>query len=147
MKSLAWLRAWADLLDSRFVIPGTRVRFGIDPLLSLIPGIGELASPIFAVALMAQGVYQGVPKIVLLRMAGNALIDAVIGAVPIAGVVGDVFWRANTRNLALLERHARPGFKATRGDYAFVAVVAALFGMVLIVPVLVALWLTIYLIN
>jgi hypothetical protein len=144
---LPWFRAWARLLDSRFRIPGTNIRFGIDPILALIPGIGELASPVFAVALIAQGLYQGVPKVILLRMVLNALVDAIISAVPVAGAIGDIFWRANLRNLDLLERHARPGIVPSRADYVFVAVVAAVFGLVVLVPVVFAIWLTLWLVS
>lgn len=136
------LRWWADLLDSRFRVPGTRIRFGIDPLLSLLPGIGDLASPVFAVVLIVQGLRQRVPRVVLLRMMFNALLDALIGAVPVLGNVGDVFWRANASNLALLERHARRGETApSTGDYVFVT--AMLFGcaMLLVVPIALGLWL------
>jgi hypothetical protein len=139
--SLSWLRWWADLLDTRFVVPGTTIRFGIDPLLSLIPGLGDLASPVFAVALLAQGIVQRVPKVVLVRMLVNAFVDALIGAVPIAGTVGDIFWRANTRNLRLLERHAQPGRPPTRADYVFVAIVGLVFGILALVPVVLAIWL------
>jgi hypothetical protein len=137
-----WFRRVADLLDSRFRIPGTTIRFGLDPILSLLPGVGDLASPAFAVALLAQGIYQGVPRVILLRMLINALLDAVIGAVPLVGTVGDLFFRANLRNLELLERHAQPGVAPTRADRTFVLVAAAVFGLILLVPVLVAVWLT-----
>jgi len=140
--TLAWLRTWAVLLDTRFRIPGTDIRFGIDPLLALIPGIGDLASPVFATLLIVQGLRQRVPKFILLTMLGNALVDAIVGAVPVAGPVADIFWRANVRNLALLERHARPGLAPSRRDYAFVFGIAAVFGMVVLVPVLLAVWLT-----
>lgn len=141
MRSLEWLRRWARLLDSEFVIPGTRIRFGFDPILSLIPGIGDLASPAFTLVLLVHGVYQGVPRVVLVRMIGNALLDACIGAIPIAGNVGDIFFRANLKNLALLERHAHPGVPPTRGDYAFVFTLAGIFGLLMLVPLLLALWL------
>lgn len=147
MKSLAWLRQVADLLDARFRIPGTTIRFGIDPILSLIPGVGDLASPAFTIALLAQAVYQGVPRVIMLRMLINGLLDALIGAVPVAGAVGDLFYRANLRNLALLERHARPGVAPTRGDRTFVLVAAGVFGLVILVPVVIALWLTVLLWN
>ena len=137
--------SWADLLDSRFVIPGTKIRFGIDPILSLVPGLGDLASPVFAMLLVGQGVQQRVPRIVIVRMLLNALLDALIGAIPIIGNVGDVFFRANRMNLALLERHARPGLPPSRGDYAFVMVVALVFGAVIAIPVIIALWLTLML--
>ena len=141
------IRRWADLLDSRFVIPGTKIRFGIDPIVSLVPVVGELASPAFAMVLLVQGIRQRVPKIVLLRMLFNALLDALIGAVPVAGTVGDIFWRANRRNLALLERHAQPGRPPTSGDYAFVFGLAILFGAVMVVPVLLAIWLALLVWN
>src|SRR5215471_18743950 len=81
----AKLRALAELLDSRFRVPGTNIRFGIDPLLSLVPGIGDLASPIFAMLLLGQGTRQCVPKVVMLRMLAIAFLDALIGAVPVVG--------------------------------------------------------------
>jgi ABC-type antimicrobial peptide transport system permease subunit len=142
---LTWLRSWADLLDARFRIPGTRIRFGLDPILSLVPGLGDLASPIFAVVLLVHAIYLGVPRVVMLRMLANAMVDAVIGAVPIVGNVGDVFWRANLANLALLERHARPGVPPTRGDYVFLFAMAALIGALVIGPVVLGIWLTIWL--
>lgn len=141
MPSLAWLRRWADLLDSRFVVPGTNIRFGLDPILSLVPVVGDLASPIFAVILLVYGLHRRVPRVVLARMILNALIDAVIGAVPIAGTVGDVFFRANQMNLALLERHERSGTPPTSGDYAFVFGLAAAFGLIMVIPLVLALWL------
>jgi hypothetical protein len=73
----------------------------------------------------------------------NALVDALIGAVPLVGAVGDLFYRANLRNLALLERHSRPGVPPTRADQVFVLVAAGVFGLVILVPVAVALWLSV----
>lgn len=136
MASLRWLRELAILLDSRFRVPGTNIRFGIDPILALIPGIGDLASPAYTVALLVQALYQGVPRVIMLKMLLHASLDALIGAVPVVGVVSDVFYRANVRNVALLERHSRPGVVPSRGDYAFVMIVAALFGLVMIIPVI-----------
>jgi len=85
---------------------------------------------VFALILIVQGLYQRVPKVILVRMLANALFDALIGVVPVAGTVADVFWRANTRNLALLEQYAQPGRRPSAGDYAFIWVLAAVFGMV-----------------
>lgn len=136
------LRRYATVLDKAFRIPGTNIRFGLDPIIGLIPGLGDLASPVFAGLLVLEGARLGIPRIILIRMVVNALIDAVIGAIPFAGVVGDVFFRANTKNLALLERHAAPGAPgATRRDYWFVwiALTGLAIGIILIV------WLTIWL--
>ncbi|HUF24448.1 MAG TPA: DUF4112 domain-containing protein [Vicinamibacterales bacterium] len=142
MIGLPLLRRYANLLDKAFRIPGTNIRFGLDPIAGLIPGLGDLASPIFAGLLIVEGTRLGIPKIVLMRMVVNALIDAVIGAVPLVGTVGDVFFRANTKNVALLERHAAPGgHRATRADYTFVwvALTALVLGVIAIVWF--ALWL------
>jgi len=137
------LRRLAVLLDTRFVIPGTSIRFGLDPLFSLIPGIGDLVSPAFAVLLLVQGIEQRVPKVVLVRMLVNALADAFIGAVPVAGNIGDVFFRANVRNMALLERHARPGVRPSTSDYVLVGLLAGAFGLVVFVPVFLSFWLAV----
>lgn len=134
------LRAWANLLDKAFRVPGTNVRFGLDPILGLIPGLGDLASPVFAALLMMEGARLGVPKIILARMAINALLDALVGAIPFVGVVGDVFLRANTRNLALLERYAVPGTPPEKRDYWFVWTILVVFVLVLIGVVAFALW-------
>jgi hypothetical protein len=143
-RSFPWLRKWATWLDAQFVIPGTNIRFGIDPILSLIPGVGDLASPAFTVLLLVHGLDRRVPRVVLVRMIANALLDALIGAVPIAGSVGDIFFRANLKNLELLERHARPGTPPARGDYVFVFVLAGIFGLLVIIPVLLALWMALW---
>jgi hypothetical protein len=137
---LANLRWWADLLDARFRIPGTNVRFGIDPILSFVPGFGELATPLFTVVLFAYALKLGVPPAIVARMALNALLDAAIGAVPIVGNVGDLFWRANTTNLALLEQFAQPGAKPRPADYAVVWALTMFMGLLLVLPVLIGVW-------
>ncbi len=136
------LRRYATLLDKAFRIPGTNIRFGLDPIIGLIPGLGDLASPVFAAMLVLEGTRLGIPRIVLIRMVVNALIDAVIGAVPFAGAVGDIFFRANTKNLALLERHAVPGGRpAERRDYWFVWIALATLAIGVIAIVWLTLWL------
>ena len=118
---LAQLRRWAVLLDSAFAIPGIPVRFGLDALIGLVPGIGDLATPVFTLLVLATGVRMRVPAVVLARMAINAGIDALVGLVPIAGDLADVGWKANLKTLDLLERHAVPGTRPSRGDVWFVA--------------------------
>ena len=136
------LRRYAVLLDKAFRIPGTNIRFGLDPIAGLIPGLGDLASPVFAGLLILEGARLRVPRIILVRMAVNALVDAVIGAIPLIGIAGDVFFRANTRNLALLERHAGPGGRpATKADYGFVWGVLAALVVGVIAIVILAIWL------
>jgi Domain of unknown function (DUF4112) len=135
------LRRWGRLLDDRFRIPGTGIRFGIDPLIGLIPGLGDVASPLFTVALLLEGVRRRVPKVVLARMVLHGGLDALLVFVPVLGNVADVFWRANRRNLALLERHARPGVPPTRADYVFLWIALAILFLLTIVPIIFAFWL------
>jgi len=99
------LEAIARLLDSRWRVPGTGVRFGADAVLNLLPGVGLLAAKGASAYLIWEARRLGVPFGTLLRMVGNVALDAVISAVPLAGWVGDVFWRANLRNVALLREH------------------------------------------
>jgi hypothetical protein len=81
------------------------------------------------------------PAIVQARMVLNAALDMVMGLVPLAGDVADVFWKANLRNLALLERHARPGIAPRRGDYIFVFVCIGAVALLAILPFILLLWL------
>jgi hypothetical protein len=135
------LRRWAVILDSAFRVPGTNIRFGFDALIGLVPGLGDLVSPVFTVMLLGTGLKMRVPAVVQMRMVLNALIDMLVGLVPIAGDVADVFWKADLRNIALLERHARPGVAPTRGDYIFVLVCIATVVIITIVPVVFLIWL------
>ena len=116
------LRRWAVLLDSAFRVPGTSIRFGLDAIVGLIPGIGDISTPVFAALLLLQAVRMRLPLVVQARMVLNAAIDMLIGLVPILGDLVDIGWKANLRNLALLERHARPGVPPARGDYMFVVI-------------------------
>jgi hypothetical protein len=118
------------LLDSAFAIPGVPVSFGFDAILGLVPGLGDLATPALTVLMLATGLRMRVPTVVLARMVMNAGIDALGGLVPIAGDLFDVGWKANLRNLELLERHAVPGTPASRGDAWFVAAGVALMVLV-----------------
>jgi hypothetical protein len=141
-RSLAALRRMARLFDAAFRIPGTQITFGIDPLLGLIPGIGDLASPLLTLGILWQAAKLRVPKVVLLRMVLNALIDAGVGAIPVLGDAFDFAWKATEWNMALLERHAMPGQTATSFDYLFVLLCLLVVALAAIVPVLV-LWLTV----
>ena len=105
VQSPARLEIIADLLDSRWHIPGTGIRFGADALLSLLPGLGPVVSTVISGYLIWEARRLGVSTGTVLRMIGNVGLDGLISAVPLAGAVGDVFFRANRRNMALLRRH------------------------------------------
>jgi len=135
------LRRWSRLLDRAFKVPGTQFRFGLDPLLGLVPGLGDIVTPLFAGALLLEARRRRVPGVVQLRMLLNVAVDALFGAVPVAGDVWDAVWKANTRNLALLERHALPGVPPRRSDWAFGAAVVAVVAAIALLPVLLVTWL------
>jgi hypothetical protein len=135
------LRRWAVLLDSAFRIPGTGIRFGLDAIVGLIPGLGDISTPVFAALLLVQAVRMRLPVVVQARMVLNAAFDMLIGLVPILGDLADIGWKANLRNLALLERHARPGVPPARGDYWFVWICLAFLALIAITPIVVIIWL------
>jgi len=147
---LAQLRRWAVLLDSAFKVPGLPVRFGLDAIVGLVPGVGELTTPAYTMVLLVTGLRMRVPLVVLARMVLNAGVDALIGLVPVLGDITDVGWKANLRNVQLLERHAVPGTPPTRGDTWFIAagiVLLALAALCAIVPVVIAAWVIVWVIG
>ena len=101
----ARLQRIALILDSRWHIPGTGIRFGADAVLSLIPGIGPVLPTAVSAYLIWEARRLGMSTGTLLRMVGNVALDALISAVPVAGTISDVFFRANLRNMALLRQH------------------------------------------
>ncbi len=138
---LVALRRVAELMDSAFVLPGTTYRIGLDPIIGLVPWIGDLVSPAFTVALLWQARDVRIPKVVLLRMIFNAAIDALIGTVPIVGDLFDFGFKANQMNFALLEKHAYEEHPASAGDWLFVLLMIMLVVLLAAVPFLLAGWL------
>ena len=100
LERLAWL------LDSAIAVPGTRFRIGLDALIGLVPGIGDLIGSVLSAYIVAAAARQGIPRSVLLRMTLNVGLEALIGAVPIVGDLFDAAWKANQRNVALLRQYA-----------------------------------------
>jgi len=103
--TLQRIRRIARLMDSAVALPGTRLRFGLDPLLGLVPGAGDVVSALISVYMIHQARRLGVGKQVLGAMVANAAADALLGAVPVLGDLFDFAFKANTRNLMLLEKH------------------------------------------
>ncbi len=135
--TLVTLRQLAWVLDNMFRIPGIGVRVGLDSIAGLIPGVGDVATPLFSTYMIAQAFRLRVPKVVLLRMLMNVGVDAAVGVVPVLGDLFDVAWKSHVRNLALIERHADPTRPATRGDYVFVAIVLVLLVALALLPIVV----------
>jgi hypothetical protein len=137
---LELLRRVARALDSAVPVPGTSFRFGLDPILGLIPGVGDLVSPLFTLGMLFQARDLRVPRVVQLRMIFNVAIDVLTGFVPLIGDLFDFAWKANNRNMALLERHAYEEHTPSAGDWAFVAMCVALLVVIAAVPFLLLGW-------
>lgn len=140
-RALVALRKWAVLLDSAFQVPGTRMRFGLDPVVGLIPGAGDLMTGFFSMMILLHSVRLKIPKVVIARMLLNTGADLLVGAVPLLGDLFDAGFKANLRNLRLLERHASPGAPPTRSDYIFVAACLAILALLAVAPILLVWWL------
>jgi hypothetical protein len=102
---VARLETLASLLDTAFVVPGTKIRFGLDALIGLVPGIGDLVTTVTSLYIVHEAYQLGAPKHLLVRMLGNVALDGFVGTVPLVGDVFDTLWRANRRNVALLRNH------------------------------------------
>jgi hypothetical protein len=101
---LARFEALAKLLDIAFILPGTKIRYGIDGIIGLIPVVGDLLATAFSLWLVREARALGAPWHVTARMLGNVAVDGVVGMVPLAGDAFDVLFRANMRNVRLLRR-------------------------------------------
>jgi hypothetical protein len=128
---LSFARFLADLLDQRFTIPGTSIRIGLDPIVSLIPGVGDLLANLTGSLIIVIAAQLGVPKIVLARMGINVAINTLLGAVPIFGDVISIWYRSNIKNVELLERYVgRQSKRAESKDWLFV--IALVVGLLLL---------------
>lgn len=125
-------RFLADILDRQFIIPGTSIRIGLDPILGLIPGVGDTIASLVGSAILFIAAQSQLPKIVLVRMGLNIAINGIVGAIPILGDLFSVWFKSNVRNVELLERHARSTRRAsTAGDWIFV--IGLLVGIFLLI--------------
>lgn len=138
---LELLRRASRLLDSALPVPGTSFRFGLDPILGLIPGLGDLVSPLFTIGIIWQARDLGLPRVIQLRMIFNVIIDTVIGMIPLAGDLFDFAWKSNDMNLTLLEKHAYEERTGSAGDWVFVLACIAALVVIAAVPILLLGWL------
>jgi Domain of unknown function (DUF4112) len=123
-------RLIAYLMDNAFRIPGTNIRFGLDPIIGLLPGMGDTLGGLVSALVLVQSVQLGLPRVVIARMALNVIINSVVGALPIVGDAFSFWFKSNARNHALLLKHAHSR-TSTRGDWVFVSVVIAIVLLVL----------------
>ena len=113
----------AALLDDMFRIPGTKIRFGLDALIGWIPGIGDAMAGIASFLIVFAAWRRGVPSITLVRMIANVLLETTLGAIPVAGDIFHVVWKANRRNYRLLIREKEQPGSNTRRDWMFLTII------------------------
>jgi hypothetical protein len=120
------------VMDTIFRLPGTKFRFGVNPLIGLIPVIGDQIDAAISTAVLFGSVRHRLPKIVLVRMALNVLLNAVLQGIPIVGDLFTFFYKANRKNYELLRKHAGTGKPVTRGDWIFVGAIVSIIFLVAI---------------
>jgi hypothetical protein len=136
----AWAEQLVRFMDDGFVIPGTSFRVGFDALIGLIPGVGDLVTTATSLSLIGLAHRRGLPKAVLARMILNLGIDSLVGAIPVLGDVFDVTFKANRRNLTLLQRHDRDARRASARDRLFLALAALGAITALVAPIVATIW-------
>jgi hypothetical protein len=135
------LRKVRWFLDEAFRVPGTSIRVGWDPIIGLVPWAGDLLTALLSCAIIVHAHRLRLPRVVQLRMLINVAVDLVVGAVPLVGDAADFFWKSNSMNMALLERHAAEAMPARAGDWLFVGGILAAVAIVALLPLIVVYWL------
>ena len=100
-----WISKFSHLMDEQFRFPGTQFRFGIDPILNLVPFVGDMAGLVISGGLLLAIARKGASNKLVVLMSANILLDATIGAIPVIGQIFDFFFKANKRNVKLLQEH------------------------------------------
>ena len=142
MPRLKRLRQISQLLDGAILIPGTKQRIGLDPILGLIPGGGDTVSAALSGYIIIEAARMGLPREALMRMVTNLVLDTVVGSVPVLGDIFDVFSKANLRNMQIVESHAQAPAPSAKADKLFIALlIIGLLGFALAVGfITVAIW-------
>lgn len=141
---LKWLEV---MLDEAFVIPGTSIRFGIDGIIGLIPGLGDVLAGVLSLIIPLAAWVRGVPYITLVRMLTNVSIGLLVGSIPILGDAFDIFWKANRRNYRLLTRSIAEPRRHTWRDWAFLLGLGFGIGLLFTLPLILLVWLLAHLLT
>ena len=134
------LRSLEVLLDEAFRIPGTQFRFGIDGLIGLVPGIGDVIAGVMSLVIPLAAWMRGAPYVMLVRMTLNLGIGVLVGSIPFLGDAFDMVWKPNRRNFRLLQRHLRAPRRHGWRDWAFLLLLSAGLMLVFALPILVFIW-------
>ncbi|MFT4112660.1 DUF4112 domain-containing protein [Silvibacterium sp.] len=137
----------SHVLDDWFRIPGTSIRFGIDGIIGLVPGVGDILAGLASCVIVVAAWFRGVPYVTLARMVANLGIDVLIGAIPLLGDAFDIAWKANRRNYALLTRHIAEPHRHTWKDAIFLGAILLALSVVFTLPGLLVWWLIVQLVR
>ncbi len=107
--NLKWIERVSHFLDSKYQIPGTTIRFGLDPIASVFPVLGDLSTYMISITLILTMMKKGASGNLVARMVLNSTIDALVGSIPVVGTIFDVWFKSNNRNLQLLKEHYEQG--------------------------------------
>jgi hypothetical protein len=129
------------LLDEAFRIPFTGIRFGIDGIIGLVPGFGDVIAGLLSLIIPIAAWIRGVPYITLVRIAVNLGIGVLVGSIPLLGDAFDIAWKANRRNYQLLQRHLGEPRRHTGKDWVFLLILAGAMLLVFAIPIVLLLWL------
>ena len=132
------------LLDEAFRIPGTGIRFGLDGVIGLLPGLGDVLAGLLSLIIPLAAWIRGVPYIALVRMAANLGVGVLIGTIPVLGDAFDIAWKANRRNYLLLQRHLGEPRRHIWRDWVFLALLAAALAAIFAIPIVLVVWLLLW---
>ena len=133
---------WLALIMDEFIrLPGTKFRFGLDPLIGLVPGLGDTSSALISAFALIQAARRGVPKIALVRISLNILINEIIGTIPLIGDAFSFWFKSNARNYEIIKAQAQSAGTSRRGDWIFVGAVLITLGVIVCCGLLVTLFL------
>lgn len=131
VSKLTKLRRISRLLDNAIAIPGTKIRFGLDPILGLLPGGGDTITGGIAAYIVVEAARMGVPRNILYQMVGNIVLDSLAGTIPVVGDLFDVGWKANIRNIELLEKHVDIA-EQSKSNYLFIISLIILLTLIIV---------------
>ena len=139
--SLEPLFKWLALIMDEFLrVPGTKFRFGLDPIIGLLPGLGDTASAFISALALIQAARRGVPKILLARMSLNILVNEIVGIIPALGDAFSFWFKSNARNYRLLQQHIDRPTRSRKSDWIFVGAVLVLLFLIVCAGLLVSFW-------
>jgi hypothetical protein len=135
------------LLDEAIRIPGTGIRLGLDGIVGLVPGLGDVLAGLLSLVIPIAAWIRGVPYITLVRMAVNLGIGVLVGTIPVFGDIFDIAWKPNRRNYRLLRLHLGQPRRHTWRDWAFLAALIAALAAVFTLPIVFVIWAVTWLIT